>query len=358
MGLVLLLTCPATKSRASSQRYRLQTAVAPHQRLRQPVGRDRRSGGRTALVAESYLVDGLVLPGHDTLDDAPPAGIASRRVLMRRVAAHRAVGQMLATGVSSPGRASKRKSAGVSAPRADVRRVAARVAVEARFGKGDDLQPPAAIVKMDNRVIDDLGLEAGAARTGCSAPDQHDQLAQWHMLAQLNFVAIVHAALVAAIGHRQVLQRALAALVTNGAIGRVAGQDELDDVSRASSTGTVCVRTTIPSLTTTVQLVCNPLPKFSFTEPSALSAFWPVARSTTGADLHQAHATHADRVQLGMVAEHGDVDVDLLGGVDSILGTESSTPSMVKVTISLIWSSFQFLFFGGPATLNEGRNRR
>ena len=60
--------------------------------------------------------------------------------------------------------------------------------------------------------------------------------------------------------------------------------------SRASLTGMVLVRTTMPSLTTTVQPVCRPLPKFSFTEPSALSTFWPVARSTTGRPISSAAA--------------------------------------------------------------------
>jgi len=34
------------------------------------------------------------------------------------------------------------------------------------------------------------------------------------------------------------------------------------------------------------------------------------------ADLNQAHAAHAHRIQLGMVAENGDVDAGHLGRID------------------------------------------
>src|SRR4029077_2588440 len=93
-----------------------------------------------------------------------------------------------------------------------------------------------------------------------------------------------------------VLQWALAALVADGAVQRVVDQQELDD--RALG------------LLDALGLRVHDHPVLDRRGAAGLQL-------ADALDLDQAHAARADRVaKLGLVAEHGDLDVAVLGGVD------------------------------------------
>jgi hypothetical protein len=119
-------------------------------------------------------------------------------------------------------------------------------------------------------------------------------------------------------GHRQILQRALTTLVTNGAIKRVAGEEELDDIFPrlvnflrprahdhpfAHLHGTACLQATAE-----IQL------RITFLIPDDFAG-GAVADGQTY--FHQAHAAHANRLQFGMVAKNRNIDAGSLGSIDN-----------------------------------------
>src|SRR5690606_25019443 len=104
-------------------------------------------------------------------------------------------------------------------------------AVETGIRVSDDFQPATALVEGNHRVINQLRLVAGAARTlDAALAVQDDDLAQANRLSQLLLLGEVHAPDAFAMAHGQVLQRAFATFVANGAVQRVARQQKFDDV--------------------------------------------------------------------------------------------------------------------------------
>src|SRR5689334_4004745 len=144
-------------------------------------------------------------------------------------------------------------------------------------------------------VLGDLLREAHAAvaEDAALAVDRHE----WRDLEWLLEVALGldHARPARAPAVRDVLQRALAALVAHRAVERVVDEQELDD-----------------------RVLRGLHPVGGGDDHHALLDGRRAARLQLGhaLDLHEAHAARAHRLaELGLVTEVGDLDVALLGGV-------------------------------------------
>src|SRR5262249_52728458 len=114
------------------------------------------------------------------------------------------------------------------ADRTDVGGVARELRVERRVALRDDLPAAPAIVEAQHRVASDLILEADAARAQDAAlAIEVDQIAERDGLDEMLLLVVVEARVARPPFHRQVLQRALPALVADRAVERVRGQQEL-----------------------------------------------------------------------------------------------------------------------------------
>jgi len=109
---------------------------------------------------------------------------------------------------------------------------------------------------------------------------------------------------------RDVLERALAAAVADRAVERVVDEQELDDA--------------LLRIADARRLRVHDHPVLDRGRAAGLKLRDPL-------DLDEAHAAGADRVaELRLVAEDGDLDVPVLGGVDEhrVLGAATSRPSI------------------------------
>ena len=187
--------------------------------------------GKAGTVGNPNFVNRLVLAGHDALNDhlaalfglAPGAhGDVFTFGAVRRDAGH---------GRKFPRPCPKAEVGRGQCPHgANVGCVAAPIAVKAGGGVGHDFQFTAAIVEPNDRVARNFGLITGAtAALNAPLPVEPNQLAQWHMLLVVDFVVVIEAGCALAMLHGQVLQRALAPFVADGAIKGVAGQQKFDD---------------------------------------------------------------------------------------------------------------------------------
>ncbi len=142
--------------------------------------------GEAALVTNPDLVNRLVLARHDALDHSPAAGSRLAARAHGGIAADRAMRANTGHRVQLPRPRLKTKvDRGQRANGTDVGRVAAPIAVKAGIRESDDLQPAAAIVKMDNRIIDDLRLEASAAGAlDTTFAVEDDQFTQRNLLVE------------------------------------------------------------------------------------------------------------------------------------------------------------------------------
>ena len=84
------------------------------------------------------------------------------------------------------------------------------------------------------------------------------------MLVQMHLLVEQETALAGAVRQRQVLQRALAALVAYRAVQRVRGQQELQRLFCPACAFSDCVSTTMPSETGVVQAVSSLAPNCIF----------------------------------------------------------------------------------------------
>ena len=135
----------------------------------------------------------------------------------------------------SQGRLLKRYCRGGDrADRADVHQVARQQRVDALLAERRDLAAVAAIDDADLRVVVDLAHEADAARAEDAAVAvQHQRRTEvdvgLHAFAVEHPPREVHAALGRAERVREILQRALAALVADRAVERMIDEQELED---------------------------------------------------------------------------------------------------------------------------------
>jgi len=167
----------------------------------------------------------------------------------------------------------------------------------------------AAVVKGQHVVAHHPGLEAHAAGAlDATLAVKHDQVAQRDVLGQVHLFFKDHPAGAGAMPHGQVLQRALAALVADRAIQRVAAEQELQDILAgflhlggggadvqpgAGHGGAGGLQLAPPANLGRAIRVKDQFPG------------GPVANLK--AEVYQAHAAHADRFHLGVVTENRDL---------------------------------------------------
>ena len=269
-------------------------------RVGQPVTGGRVVEREPVLVGDPLLVDLGVVAGETAHHLAAPVVDADRRAA-RVVLGHRGRGDQ----VEGPGAEAVLRR-GQRADRADLDGVAGEVALERLLLVDADLLERAALDQLDERVAGDLRREARAARAqhAALAVEQHlgrdvDRLGE----GPLEPAGLVEARLAATVGHRLVLQRALAALVADRAVERVVDQQELHD----------------PLL----RLVGDRAGHLGVDDHAlgdrqrARGLRLGEAAAVAGVgDVDQALAAGADRREQRVVAEPRDLDADLLGGPD------------------------------------------
>ena len=190
------------------------------------------------------------------------------------------------------------EAVGVAGQRPD-RAEVGDVAVEGRdvgaVVEGADEGAVAALQQLQLLVLGDLLAEAHAAvaEDAALAVDR-DQRRELDRLLEVA-LGVGHAALAGAPAHRDVLQRALAALVADGAVERVVDEQELDH-------GALRVLDLVGA-------GVDDHPVADRGRAGGLQLRDPL-------DLDQAHAAGADRLaELRLVTEDRDLDVAALGGV-------------------------------------------
>ena len=196
--------------------------------------------------------------------------------------------------------------AGQRADRADLHGVAGEVGLERLLLVDADLLQRAALEQGDERVAGDLVGEPGAARAqdAALAVQQHlggdvDRLGE-------RALDVLEPAARAAVGHRLVLQRALAALVADRAVQRVVDQQQLHH----AVLGLVGHRRGV------LGLDLHALADRDRAGGLRLGHRPQAAVRAGRRDLDQALAAGADRVEQRVVAEPRDLDAELLGGAD------------------------------------------
>ncbi len=223
------MTVPAFREPAGRERERLGPGgldelaggVVPDQRRAQPVSGAGVGEGEPALVAVPLLVDGRVLSGE------PPHHLAAAVVGPQRAS----VGAVLTGGrggdqVERPcaeavGRAGERPH------RADLHGVAGEVRVERLTFRDRHLLVRAPLEQLDERVTRDLRGEPGTARAQHAALPVEQDLGGDGQRLRVRPLGFLEPGDGLAVGHGLVLQRALAALVTDRAIQRMVEQQEL-----------------------------------------------------------------------------------------------------------------------------------
>ena len=111
-------------------------------------------------------------------------------------------------------------------------------------------------MECENVVTDNFVLKTDAACTlDAALLIQKNEIAKRDMLVEFHLIFVFHACNAGAIRHGEILQGAFAALIADRTIERVTGQQELEHITRAATTCSVSVRTTMPSATRWVQAV-------------------------------------------------------------------------------------------------------
>ncbi len=267
-----------------------QRAAAADLRAERPVLAGEHLEAEAALVAEPAVVDVLVVAPEDAYDLL----VADREL---DVALARAESADRASVLDVPG-------AGAEAVRLRGERAHGAelddVAVEGRDvgavveGAHERLRP--ALEELQLLVLGDLLGEPDAAVTEDAAlAIDLDQRAQRDRLLEVA-LGVGDPALAVAPAHRDVLQRALAALVADRAVERVVDEQELDDG---------------------VLRVLDPVGLRVDDHAVADRGRAGGLQLRDALDLDQAHAAGADRIaELGLVTEDRDLDVPVLGGID------------------------------------------
>ena len=271
-------------------RGRLQLAVAPHQRHRQPLCVVDPAVAEAALVADPLVVDLHVFAADN----------ATQRVRARvkaHVAADGALRADRRRALNLPGAEGKaRHAVGQRTHRAEVDDVAARLGIHRLAVLNVDDRRPAALKERQLRAVLPLLQVADAA------PAEHAALLVEHdgirdhvvlFLLPLGFDQLADAG---AKAHGLVLQGALTALVADGAIQRVVEQQK----------GQVRLLHILHRLRVGLDHHIR-----GHRHRAGRLQHHP----TRAGDFHQAHAAAGHRVELGVAAKDGDLDVQLGGGI-------------------------------------------
>ena len=206
--------------------------------------------------------------------------------------------QVLSTWSRSQGRALKRYGDAVRAPTGQICTVLpAEVAGEGVVREGVDLRLAAAVLEVDQRVAGDVLGEAGApvAEDAALAVEGHE-VADRDRLLEVPLL-LDEPALARAVGHRLVLEGALAALVADRAVERVVHEQELEDAVLGLLRGLA-------------------LGLHDHVGRHRDHAGRLERRATARVDVDDAHAAHAHRLHARVVAEARDVGAGALGGLD------------------------------------------
>src|SRR5215204_2151750 len=264
----------------------------PAQRVDDTVRRLQVAVREPALVAEPPAVDFRVVAGEDPLDFP----LAGRR---RDVAAHRAhpahgrdVLDLPGTPLESVRRRSQR------ADRAELDHVAGEPPAVRLVLEGRDHGLRAAVARDQLAVFGDLAGEARAAVAEDAAlAVERDQRADRNWLVE-GPLGKRHPRVAWAVAKRQILERALAALVADRAVERVVHEDELE--RRVLAVGRLLGRL-----------------RRAYDHPVLGCQRATCLELPLAIDLDEAHAAGADRrPDPWLVAEHGDLDAGGRRGLD------------------------------------------
>ena len=272
-------------------------AVAAEPRLGDSLLRRDHPEAEAALVAQPAVVDLVVVAGEHPLHTL----VADRE---HDVALARAEGADRARVLDVPGPGAEPVGlGGEGADRTELDDVPVeRGDVGAVVERADIARSPA-LEQLQLLVLGDLLAEAHAAvaEDAALAIDAH-QRRQRHRLAEVA-LRVAHPAASRAPAHGDVLQRALPALVADRAVERVVDEQELDH--------------RVLGLLHAVGARIDDHPVADRGRAGGLELRDPL-------DLHQAHATGADRsAELRLVTEDRDLDVAALRGVDQHLALGS-----------------------------------
>ena len=268
----------------------LAALVVANHRLGQALRRVHEGVHEAALVADPLVVDGHVLAGHD------PAQLVNARV-QPHVAALRAVRTDGVGALQLPRPVAEAADAvGQCAHRTEIDNVAAGLGVHRLLREEVDHRLAAAVEQAELRLVLPLFQVTDAAPTDDAALlVQHDQIADRValLLVGLDLLELGRAG---AVLERLVLQWALAAFVADRAVQRVVDEDELQRVLTSLYGGLAGIAE--------LQALGHADGAGRDDHPAAAHVL-----------LHQAHTARAQRVQLGVRAEHRDVDVDQPGRI-------------------------------------------
>ncbi len=269
---------------------RAQVAALADHRLGDAVGRVDHLVAEAALVAEPPVVDLVVVARqhpHDVLVADGELDVA----LARAERADRSrVLDVPGAGAEAVGLRRQ------GAHRAELDDVAVEGGDVGLVVEGPDEGAVAALEQLELLVLGDLLAEAHAAvaEDAALAVDLDERGERKRLLEVA--LGVGHAAAARAPAHRDVLERALAALVADGAVERVVDEQELDD--------------RVLGLLDAIGLGVDDHPVAHRRRARGLELRDPL-------DLDQAHPAGADRLaELGLVTEDGDLDVAALRCVD------------------------------------------
>ena len=259
---------------------------------RDPVGRAQVVVGEASLVAQPALVDLRVDPRLDALDLPFARGRADVAADRAEAADGRHVLDLPRPGFEAVLRR------GQGADRADLRDVAGEVAAVGLVLEGRDDRLRAAVDGDEQPILRDLLAEPRAAVAEDAAlAVERDQRRDRDRLLE-GSLREHHSRRPGAVAERQVLQRALAALVADRAVQRMVDENELE--RRVLPVG--CDLRGAPGVDDHPVLRAERAGRLQLRDPL---------------DLDEAHAacTHR-RAEAGLVAEDGDLDPGRLRGLD------------------------------------------
>ena len=173
------------------------------------------------------------------------------------------------------------------------------------------------MIEAEHRIANNFILEADAAGAlDAALTIQPDEFAERDVLGRVLFLVVQEAAVRRSVRQGQVLQWALAALVTHRAVQRMRGEQELEDFLLRGF-GLLGLGENNHALGD-----WRGAGSFEF-RPKLNFWFITIHYGLAGGALHdrashldQALAAHADRLHLGVITEDRDVNADLLGRVD------------------------------------------